>query len=238
MTSPAGRQEILLKTCGATSAADMDVLAAAGADLVGLWHGIPGGPAELDVDTLVELAAAARATGVLEPVLVTFLSDVDRLGDVLARSGIDWVQLHAYQSPLVVKGLRQKGHSGLKVVKVLHVDDGGCVERRLVPAYERAGTDVFLLDRVGDNGQVGSTGQQLRESAVADLVPSLTLPFLLAGGISADNRADYPWLATHPGYLGIDVDTAARDHSGRFSGSNVAAIALEWSTARSREVVG
>ncbi|WP_436494543.1 phosphoribosylanthranilate isomerase [Actinokineospora sp. HUAS TT18] len=238
MTSPAGREETLLKTCGATSVADVELLAAAGADLVGLWHGVPGGPAELDLDTLVELAAAARATGVLEPVLVTFLSDVDRLSDVLVRAGITWVQLHAYQSPLVVKGLRKKGYSGLKIVKVLHVSDGDCVERRLVPAYERAGTDVFLLDRVGDNGQVGSTGQQLLESAVADLLPSLTLPFLLAGGINAENRADYPLLTSYPGYLGIDVDTAARDHSGRFSGGNVAAIAVEWRTARSREVVG
>ncbi|HVK21094.1 MAG TPA: hypothetical protein VM677_07015 [Actinokineospora sp.] len=238
MSAPAGRDQNLLKTCGATSVADIELLAAAGADLVGLWHGVPGGPAELELDRLAELADAARATGVLQPVLVTFLSDVDRLRDVLARTRIDWVQLHAYQSPLVVKGLRAKGHSGLKVVKVLHVADGDCVERRLIPAYERAGTDIFLLDRVGHGGQVGSTGQQLSESAVADLVPSLTLPFLLAGGINADNRGDYPWLASHPGYLGIDVDTAARDHSGQFAESNVAAIALEWSTARAREVVG
>jgi phosphoribosylanthranilate isomerase len=225
----------LLKTCGATTKDDIDLLAAAGADLVGLWHGVPGGPAELPLDRLADLAEAARSTGVLRPVLVTFLGDPVRLAEVAAHTGIDWVQLHAYQSPPVVRSLVA---NGLTVVKVLHVADNGCVERRLIPAYERAGTDMFLLDRVGADGRVGSTGVRLPEAALVDLVPQLNRPFLLAGGIRADNRVDYPWLTAHPGFLGIDVDTAARDERGRFVEGSVAAIAVGWGTKRAREVVG
>ena len=51
----------VLKVCGATTTADVDLLAAAGADLVGLWHGVPGGGAELSLPDAVSLAGAARA---------------------------------------------------------------------------------------------------------------------------------------------------------------------------------
>jgi phosphoribosylanthranilate isomerase len=238
MTTSSVRQDGLLKTCGATTVDDVELLATAGADLVGLWHGVPNGPAELSIDRLAKLAEAARATGVLRPIMVTFLGDAEKMAEALAHTGIEWIQLHAYQSPPVIRDLRALVHNDVTIVKVLHVERGKCVERRLIPAYERAGTDVFLLDRVGDNGQVGSTGVQLHESSVVDLVPQLNRPFLLAGGIGADNRVDYPVLTAHPGYLGIDVDTAARDHSGRFDESSVAAIAVEWGTSRAREMVG
>ncbi|SDI44248.1 phosphoribosylanthranilate isomerase [Actinokineospora alba] len=228
----------LLKICGATTTDEVDLLAAAGADLVGLWHGVPGGRAELSLDRTAELAAAARSTGVSRPMLVTFLSDPERLAEVLERTGIEWVQLHAYQSPSVVRALRESVPSGVTIVKVLHLADDGCVERRLIPAYERAGTDVFLFDRVGADGRVGSTGVRLPEAAVADLVPRLNRQFLLAGGITAGNRVDYPWLTAQPGFLGIDVDTAARDERGQFDANAVAAIAVGWGTKRAREVVG
>ncbi|MFD8816870.1 hypothetical protein ACFV23_36635, partial [Streptomyces sp. NPDC059627] len=34
---------MIVKFCGATTAAEVREMAAAGADLVGLWHGVPGG---------------------------------------------------------------------------------------------------------------------------------------------------------------------------------------------------
>ena len=40
----------MLKVCGARTLADIELLAAAGADYVGLWHGVPGGHAELSVE--------------------------------------------------------------------------------------------------------------------------------------------------------------------------------------------
>jgi anti-anti-sigma regulatory factor len=73
----------LLKVCGATVDADVDALADAGAHLVGLWHGVPGGHADLPLDGLAGLAARARERGV-EPVLVTFLDDAGALADVVA----------------------------------------------------------------------------------------------------------------------------------------------------------
>ena len=42
------------------------------------------------------------------------------------------------------------------------------------------------------------------------------------------NRADYESLAAHPLFLGVDVDTNARDANGRISADRVAAISRVW----------
>ena len=105
----------------------------------------------------------------------------------------------------------------LKVIKVLHVRGGECVEASLLGSYEKAGADVFLFDVVTEDGRVGSTGQALDPAVVAPLLDRLTRPFLLAGGISDANRGDYESLAEHPLFLGVDVDTNARGADGRIS---------------------
>lgn len=117
----------LLKVCGATSDGDVEVLRSAGVDLVGLWHGVPGGPAELDPDHLASLAGACRATGTIEPVLVTFLGDPSGIVRAARHAHIGWLQLHGYQPPAVV-GAVKRSLPGATVVKVLHVDGTACVE--------------------------------------------------------------------------------------------------------------
>lgn len=226
----------LLKVCGATTRSDVDVLAEAGADLVGLWHGVPDGPADLSRDEVTALAGAARAAGVA-PVLVTLSHDVPMLADLLHEAGIRWLQLHAYQPPTVVRTLHE-AVPGLIVVKVLHLRAGECVERSLITFYERAGTDGFLLDAVTEDGRIGSTGSRLAVRDVLAVAARLDRPFFLAGGISPNNRSDYDAVATHPGFLGIDVDTAARDVAGRFDLDAVTALSRSWGTAGYREEAG
>ncbi|MHB9757703.1 phosphoribosylanthranilate isomerase [Streptomyces sp. BYX5S] len=218
-----------LKVCGATSPRDIEVLAGAGAGLVGLWHGVPGGPADLPEHDVAALAAAARATGRLHPVLVTFLGDADTLAGVLRRTGITTVQLHAYQRPSTVRALRAALPDAV-IVKVLHVSGGTCAERPLLGAYERAGTDLFLIDATTADGRVGSTGQRLAEDTVLDLADRFTLPFWLAGGLTEANSRAYGRVLSHPRLRGIDVDTAARGGDGRFAGPAVTGIARAWST--------
>ncbi|MEV7525749.1 N-(5'-phosphoribosyl)anthranilate isomerase [Streptomyces sp. NPDC091371] len=223
--------QTLLKVCGATVPQDIEAAAAAGADCVGLWHGVPGGPSELDPDGLAALAAAARTAGLL-PVLVTFLADPAELAGIVRATGVRWVQLHAYQPPAVVRALREALPAETGIVKVLHVDEGGgCVERPLIGAYERAGTDLFLLDTATGDGRIGSTGRTLDPARLTALLPRLTRPFLLAGGLSPDNRPGYEEVVHHPGFRGIDVDTAARDlTTGRFGVVEISALARAWRT--------
>ncbi len=219
----------LLKVCGITSRAELDVLAGDDVDFVGLWYDVPGGPADLPLERLRELATAAAESPRPAPVLVSFGKDAGRLAEALDGTGGRWVQLHGYQSPGMVKKLKA---AGLDVIKVLHVRGSECLEESLIGLYERAGVDVLLLDAVADDGRVGSTGQTLDPAVAQSLADKLDRPFLLAGGISAGNRDAYAALAAHPRFLGVDVDTAARGADGLVSDDRVAAIAAAWKTPR------
>jgi phosphoribosylanthranilate isomerase len=222
---------MLLKVCGVWGAGaerDLETLATAGVDLVGLWHGVPGGEADLTTPELVRLAAVARDYA-LEPVVVTFDSDVARLADAVRRSRARWVQLHAYQLPGVVRDLKAAvRRPRVTVVKVLHVRGGRCVDLRLTRAYERAGVDAFMLDAATDDGRVGSTGESIPPEVAADIASRLSRPFLLAGGIDAAGRWAYRDLARHEGFVGIDVSTGARDERGRLRLRRIETINRAW----------
>jgi phosphoribosylanthranilate isomerase len=216
-----------VKVCGIREPAEIDVLATRGVDFVGLWYGVPGGPADLPLSDWRELGAAAAATEHLAPVMVTFLKDVDELRQALEGSGVHWVQLHGYQMPGVVRAVKEISPD-IRVLKVLHVRGGDCVEAPLIGSYEKAGVDLFLFDAVAEDGRVGSTGETLDPAVVASLAERISRPFLLAGGLSDDNRGDYEELTKHPHFLGIDVDTNARGADGKVSAERVEAILHAW----------
>jgi phosphoribosylanthranilate isomerase len=220
-----------VKVCGIVEPGELDALAAHRVDLVGLWLAIPGGPHDLPLERWRALAErATEIEGGPAPVLVTFTKDADVLRSALESAPVRWVQLHGYPTPGFVRKVKaiELGGDRVKVIKVLHVKGGECVEAPLIGSYEKAGVDVFLFDVVSDDGRVGSTGQALDAAVVAPLLDKLTRPFLLAGGISADNRGEYESLAAHPLFMGVDVDTNARGADGRISADNVAAITRVW----------
>jgi phosphoribosylanthranilate isomerase len=218
-----------VKICGATRLDEVALLAKAGADFVGLWHGVPGGRTELSLSQLTTLAA----TNELQPILVTLLSGVDDLVPVVREAGIDWVQLHGYQQPGVVRALKAECPN-TTVVKVLHIKDDECVERALIKAYQRAGVDVFLLDALAADGRIGSTAQTI-DPAVAERIIELSeLPVMLAGGLTASNSARFRSLIDHPRFFGIDVDSGARDEQGRIDGRRVAEIRNQWTVVESK----
>jgi phosphoribosylanthranilate isomerase len=219
-----------VKVCGIKEPAEIELLASRDVDFVGLWYGVPGGPADLPLSEWRELGAAAAATDHLAPVLVTFLKDSQALREALEGSGVHWVQLHGYQTPGVVRAVKEISPD-IRVLKVLHVRGDECVEAPLIGSYEKAGVDVFLFDAVAEDGRVGSTGQTLDPAVVASLAERINKPFLLAGGLSEDNRGDYDELTRHPHFMGIDVDTNARGADGKVSGERVEAILGAWQHA-------
>jgi phosphoribosylanthranilate isomerase len=220
-----------VKVCGAVDPTEIDALAANQVDLVGLWLAVPGGPHDLPPERWRALAEHAAGTkDGPAPVLVTFAKDAEILRVALESAPVRWVQLHGYPTPSVVRKLKalELGGDQVKVIKVLHVKGGQCVEASLIGAYEKAGADVFLFDVVTEDGRVGSTGQALDPAAVAPLLDRLSRPFLLAGGISEENRGQYASLSDHPRFLGIDVDTNARDTDGAISAERVRSITRAW----------
>lgn len=217
-----------VKICGATQLADIDLLASAGVDLVGLWHSVPGGHADLGIGRLGALAHAAATTR-LRPVLVTLLTTAAAIRQVLSAARLSWVQLHGYQPPGTVHALRT-ANACLRIIKVLHLRDGDCPERPLIPAYERAGVDYFLLDSVTQDGRLGSTAQALDLTAVLTIADLLHRPYLLAGGVTADRATQLQEVTSHPRFLGIDVDTGARSSDRRLDQARITNIRRAWST--------
>jgi phosphoribosylanthranilate isomerase len=220
---------VRLKVCGITEHPEVGALAAHSVDFAGLWYGVPGGPADLELDRWRELATATEAEGIA-PVLVTFSKDAGMLAEALESAPVKWVQLHGYQTPGLVRALK-RDVPGVKVLKVLHVRGQDCVEAPLIGSYEKAGVDVFLFDAVAADGKVGSTGETLDVDYVATVAEKLTKPFLIAGGISPSNRDRHQVLVAHPLYLGIDVDTNARGADGKIAAENVGAISAAWKEA-------
>jgi phosphoribosylanthranilate isomerase len=225
MTTPPPANGTKVKVCGVVDYAELDILAAVGVDLVGLWYGVAGGPHDLPLDRWARLAAAAVEAPAA--VLVTFSKDAELLGAALAAAGAGWIQLHGYQSPGLVRKLKAMAPD-VKVLKVLHVKGGECLEGSLLGAYEKAGADAFLLDVVAEDGRVGSTGLALDPAVAASVTAGLNLPFLIAGGISEANRDRYGALTEHPWFMGVDVDTNARGADGRISAQRVEAITHAW----------
>ncbi|MBV9013763.1 MAG: hypothetical protein JO272_17285 [Pseudonocardiales bacterium] len=219
-----------MKICGATRPADIDLLAGAGVDLVGLWHGVPGGHAELGIGALAALAHAA-ASGGLHPVLVTLQARAAAIRPVLAAARLGWVQLHGYQPPGTVHALKA-ADDDLRVIKVLHLRGGKCQERSLIGAYERAGVDYFLLDSVSEHGRLGSTAQALDVTVALALAEALSTPFLLAGGITVERAGQLRAVSDHPRFLGIDVDTGARGRDGCLDPARIADLRRAWPSAR------
>ncbi|MET7906283.1 N-(5'-phosphoribosyl)anthranilate isomerase [Streptomyces sp. NPDC005355] len=224
---PANRP--LLKVCGATRIEEAAAVAAR-SDLVGLWYGVEGGAHDLPAAAVPELADAVRSGGRAEPVLVTFLHDTDRLARAAWAARIRWIQLHAYQPPRTVAALRAALPDAV-LVKAVHVADGRCVERPFFGAYARAGTDLFLVDAATPDGGAGSTGHRLPPEALERLLPALGLPFLLAGGLTEADAARGPALGVHPGFQGVDVDSAARGDDGLLSANRVATLDRAWTGA-------
>lgn len=217
-----------VKICGITRPDEIDLLGALPVDLVGLWHGVPGGRAELPLIECRWLAAAASATHRLEPVLVTFLNDAEALREVIHRSRVRWIQLHGYQTPSLVRAVKRTAPDELRVIKALHIQGTSCLEAPLIRAYENAGVDVFLFDAATDDGRIGSTGRSLDGRVVSSLAQRLTRPFLLAGGISSKNWREHAMSVRNPSWLGIDIDTNARERGGALQPENIEAIIRAW----------
>ena len=105
--------------------------------------------------------------------LVTFSKDADELRETLEGSApVRWIQLHGYPTPGTIRKIKAIAPD-VRVIKVLHVRGGECVEAPLLASYEKAGVDVFLFDVVSDDGRVGSTGQAIDPAVVAPLADKL-----------------------------------------------------------------
>jgi phosphoribosylanthranilate isomerase len=209
-----------VKICGVTSPDDVRVVAAAGADAVGL-NFVPGSPRQLDEATACELALAA-GPGLIK-VGVFAGASPEQILAVVRRVGLDAVQLHGHlvgEGPAVDPPASCGALGSVPVIRAVRLEGGedGLAAARawLVEAVRLGGRPVMaLLDaRVAaaeEGGRLGGRGETVDWSAVA-LAGPLPVPLALAGGLDPDNVAEAVRLS---GVTAVDAASGVETAPGR-----------------------
>lgn len=172
-----------IKICGLTTAASVEHAAAAGAAYLG-FNFYPPSPRALELDAARSLVLAVPA-GVAKVALVVDAGDafLDRL---MAEVPVDMLQLHGHETPERVTEIRTR--TGLPILKVIGVRDAEDVAQ--IGQYESV-ADQLLIDakppREGAGILPGGNGLTFDWRLIAGR--RWALPWMLAGGLTADNVA-------------------------------------------------
>jgi len=198
-----------VKICGVTNAEDALAAVAAGADALGFVF-VPGTPR---VVTTERVAAIVRGLPPFVAKVGLFVdADAATVRDVLARAGLDTVQLHGDEPPEFCRQFR----ATVKVVKAFRVRGAETLGR--LPAYADA-ADAFLLDAFVP-GAHGGTGAQF-DWAHALTAKTGGKPIVLAGGLTPENVAGAV-RAVRP--FAVDVSSGVEFAPGRKDAAKVQAF--------------
>lgn len=201
-----------LKICGVTRAETVPMLAAAGADALGLnfWPGSRRfvGPEVVRGWDLAWPRGLRRVGLFVNPTLV-------ELEAVISFGFIDSLQLHGNETPELVAAA---AGLGLPVVKAIGLGEGTTLPD---PApWVEAGAEGILLDAHAP-GVWGGTGRRVDWDRAAVFVERSPLPVWLAGGLTPENVAEAV-ARIRPAW--VDVASGAESAPGNQDPSKVAAL--------------
>lgn len=160
-----------VKICGVRTPEDLAVCAACGVDAVGLVFA-PGSPRELDVAEAFDLVAAMPTD--LEPIGLFVEPDIEMVEAWPGR----WIQLHGEESPERVAAIAAE--TGHRIIKAIPFSPEAC------RAWdEHPDVEILLVD-----GPRGGSGHGFDHEALAAILPELTTPVVIAGGLGPESVAD------------------------------------------------
>jgi phosphoribosylanthranilate isomerase len=173
---------LLVKICGLSTRETLDVALEAGADMVGFVF-FPPSPRHLALETARELGRQAKGRAV--KVALTVDADDATLENIVETLQPDILQLHGKETVARVRDVKQR--FGLAVMKVLAVETAA----DLAPlAGYAAVSDRILFDARAPKGATrpGGLGAVFDWHLLEKL--ELDLPFMVSGGLNADNVAE------------------------------------------------
>ncbi|WP_454623639.1 phosphoribosylanthranilate isomerase [Bradyrhizobium cenepequi] len=173
---------LLVKICGLSTRETLDVALEAGADMVGFVF-FPPSPRHLALETARELGRQAKGRAV--KVALTVDADDATLENIVETLQPDILQLHGRETVARVRDIKQR--FGLRVMKVLAVETA----TDLAPlAGYAAVADRILFDARAPKGATrpGGLGAVFDWRVLEKL--ELDLPFMVSGGLNADNVAE------------------------------------------------
>ena len=196
---------LAVKICGLTDSAALSAAVDGGARWLGLVF-YPPSPRALSPEAAADLAAHAPADRTLVGVFVD--PDDALLDQVLARVRLDALQLHGAESAERVRAI--KARTGCEVIKALPVAEPSDLAH--VPGYA-AVADMILFDArpPKEPGRLpGGNGLAFDWRLLQHL--RLRRPWLLSGGLSADNLAAAVTLCRPPA---VDVSSGVERRPGQ-----------------------
>ncbi len=168
-----------VKVCGVTSPEDRDAVVAAGADAVGVIHGVTvETPREVDIGTAERIAAGVPPF--VSSVLVTMPPTVQKAVKRVDEIEPTTVQVHDGLSPAELGALRRRISQQVVAVVDAEAED--------IDDYA-SHADALLVDSVDAEGG-GGTGETHDWERTREVVDSLDAPVILAGGLTPDNVAE------------------------------------------------
>jgi phosphoribosylanthranilate isomerase len=168
-----------IKVCGITTPEQVERMAEAGADMVGIIL-VEESPRAVDSETARDIAEQAAGSGLLS--VGVFADDPwQEVESLYFDLGLDVVQLHGKEAPLYVKKLVDKG---LTVWKSMSV--GPDFKKMKARQFWQAGAEAIVLD-AWDSELKGGTGKTCDWEIAASLAEEGQV--VLAGGLNGGNVA-------------------------------------------------
>src|ERR1700680_1804293 len=173
---------LIVKICGLSTPETLDIALDAGADMVGFVF-FPPSPRHLSLETARELGKHAKRRAV--KVALTVDADDATLGNIVEALQPDILQLHGKKTVGRLRDIKQT--FGLPVMKAIAVET--VADLASLPGYA-AVADRILFDARAPKGATrpGGLGAVFDWHVLEQL--DLKLPFMVSGGLSAENVAE------------------------------------------------
>jgi phosphoribosylanthranilate isomerase len=187
---------LLVKICGLSSPETLDAALDAGADMVGFVF-FPASPRNIGFAAAGALGERVRGRA-LKVALSVDAGD-GQLLEIVETLKPDLLQLHGRESPQRVSAVRRR--FGLPVMKAVPIAERADLLR--IKPYERA-VDRLLFDAQAprEASRPGGLGRSFDWRLLHNL--NSAVPFMLSGGLDADNVAEALRITDAPG---VDVSS-------------------------------
>lgn len=169
------------KICGTNTFADLKCAVDAKADAVGF---IVGTKYLSDDSVTMEKAAAMikKVPPFMEVVAVTHLTDVSDLIKIVSKTNCTTLQIQDDIFPEKISEIYEAAPY-LKIIKAVHVMDESAIDTAKV--FEDVCDGIILDTKAG--GRIGGTGKTHDWSVSRKIVEEVSLPVILAGGLTPEN---------------------------------------------------
>lgn len=187
---------LIVKICGLSTPDALDAALAAGADMVGFVF-FPPSPRNISFATA--RALATRVQGRAKKVALTVDADDATFDAIVEALQPDLLQLHGKEPPARAAALKRR--FGLPVMKAIAVETAA--DLAAVAGYANA-ADRLLFDARAPRQATrpGGLGKAFDWHLLKHLDPGV--PFMLSGGLAADNVAEALRVTAAPG---VDVSS-------------------------------